>query len=230
LKRPVQVEIEDELRIVKDASILLLWGLACAVSFLILFAWLCEEVFEGALQQFDFRTRTAVHAFSNQQLTAVMQGLTFLGSIAFLSALFIILTIVFLMAGLHRSAVWLAVAAGGSVVLDVSLKLAFHRPRPVPFFGTTPLTYSFPSGHALSSLCFYGVLAGLCVTQMNNRAAQIMIWILSGLLVAGIGLSRIYLGVHYPTDVIAGYLAGSIWVSTLLVVTHVRRRSTRKPT
>jgi undecaprenyl-diphosphatase len=224
------MEIEDALRDVKNASLILLWGLACAVSFLILFAWLCEEVFEGTLQQFDFRTRTAVHAFSNQQLTAVMQGLTFLGSIGFLSALFIFLTIVFLVAGLQRSAVWLAVAAGGSVVLDVSLKLAFHRPRPVPFFGTTPLTYSFPSGHALSSLCFYGVLAGLCVTQMHNRAARIMIWILSGLLVAGIGLSRIYLGVHYPTDVIAGYLAGSIWVSTLLVVTHVRPRSTRKPT
>jgi undecaprenyl-diphosphatase len=228
LWRPVQIEIEDELKVVKDASILLLGVLACAVSFLILFAWLSEEVFEGALQQFDLRIRSAVHAFSTPQLTTVMQALTFLGSIGFLSALFIILTIVFLMAGLHRSAVWLAVAAGGSIVLDVSLKLAFHRPRPVPFFGATPLTYSFPSGHALSSLCFYGVLAGLSVTQVHSRAIRIMIWVLSGLLVAGIGLSRVYLGVHYPTDVIAGYLGGSIWVSTLLVVDGMQRRSAGK--
>ena len=228
MRRPTQIEIEADLRVVKDASVPLLGGLAGAVSFLILFAWLSEEVFEGTLQQFDFRTRTSVHAFSNPQLTTVMQALTFLGSIGFLSTLFIMLTIVFLVAGLHRSAVWLAVAAGGSVVLDVSLKLAFHRPRPVPFFGTAPLTYSFPSGHALSSLCFYGVLAGLCVTQMHNRAARIMIWVLSGLLVAGIGLSRIYLGVHYTTDVIAGYLAASIWVSALLVAVGMHRRSAGK--
>jgi undecaprenyl-diphosphatase len=130
--------------------------------------------------------------------------------------LFAICIAVFLVAGWKHAAIWLAVAMGGSVVLDVSLKLAFHRARPVPFFGTVPLTYSYPSGHALSSLCFYGVLAGLCCARIQSRAARTLIWIGTGVLVAGIGLSRIYLGVHYPTDVIAGYLAGAIWIGTLL--------------
>jgi undecaprenyl-diphosphatase len=224
-----KIEINDELQALRGASVQLLVGLASAVSFLILFGWLSEEVFEGELQQFDFRVRTLVHAYSNPPLTSIMQALTFLGSIGFLSALFTILVFVFLARGLKRPAIWLAVAVGGSVVLDVSLKLAFHRARPVPFFGPVPLTYSFPSGHALSSLCFYGVLAGLWSARIQSRVARILAWSVTGALVAGIGLSRIYLGVHYPTDVIAGYLAGAIWVSTLLFAARVRLRASQTP-
>jgi undecaprenyl-diphosphatase len=218
-----RIEIDRDLRTVWDAWGQLLGSLACAALFLILFAGLAEEVFEGGLQQFDSRTRMMVHGFSTPQITKLMQALTFLGSIRFLLALFIVTIAVFLAAGWKRAAIWWAVAVGGSVVLDISLKLAFHRARPVPFFGTAPLTYSFPSGHALSSLCFYGALAGLCCTRIQSRMSRILIWVTSGVLVAGIGLSRIYLGVHYPTDVIAGYLAGAIWVSALLFAARFRR-------
>jgi undecaprenyl-diphosphatase len=208
--------IDHDLRAVWDAAGRLLGSLAFAAAFLILFAWLSEEVFEGELQQFDLHIRTMVHGFSTPQLTKFMQALTFLGSIGFLAVMFAICIVVFLVAGWKRPAIWLAIAVGGSAVLDVSLKLAFHRARPVPFFGAVPLTYSYPSGHALSSLCFYGVLAGLSCARIQNRAIRILIWIASGVLITGIGLSRVYLGVHYPTDVIAGYLAGAIWISTLL--------------
>ena len=217
-----RIEIECDFRAVWDGWGRLLGSLACAALFLILFAWLTEEVFEGGMRQFDSRIRMWVHGFSTPQITKLMQALTFLGSIGFLSVLCLVIVAVFLAAGLKRSAIWLVVAVGGSVVLDVSLKLAFHRPRPVPFFGAVPPTYSFPSGHALSSLCFYGALAGLCCTRIQSRRARILVWVTSGVLIAGIGLSRIYLGVHYPTDVIAGYLAGAIWVSTLLFAARVR--------
>jgi undecaprenyl-diphosphatase len=226
LKKPSpRIEIDRDLRAVWDASGQLLGSLACAILFLALFAWLSDGVFEGNLQQFDSHTRMMVHEFSAPQLTRLMQALTFLGSIGFLFVLFLVIVAIFFVAGWKRAAIWLAVAVGGSVVLDVSLKLAFHRARPAPFFGTAPQTFSFPSGHALSSLCFYGALAGLCCARIQSRVARVLIWVASSLLVAGIGLSRIYLGVHYPTDVIAGYLAGAIWVSTLLFVARVRRPS-----
>jgi undecaprenyl-diphosphatase len=219
-----RTRMEHALRAVRVASGRLLGSLFCAAAFLLLFAWLSDGVFEGSLQQFDLRTRAMVHGFSTPQLTKLMQVLTFLGSIGFLAVLFAICIAVFLVAGWKHAAIWLAVAMGGSVVLDVSLKLAFHRARPVPFFGGVPHTYSYPSGHALSSLCFYGVLAGLCCARIQSRAARILIWIAGGVLIVGIGLSRIYLGVHYPTDVIAGYLAGALWVSTLLfpVLRHAK--------
>lgn len=228
-KMNLETEIVRGLRAVWDSWGRLLGSLSCAALFLILFAWLSEEVFEGEMQQFDSRIRMAVHGFATPQLTKLMQALTFLGSIGFLFVLFSVCIAVFFAAGWKRAAIWLAVAVGGSLVLDLLLKLAFHRARPVPFFGRVPLTYSFPSGHALTSLCFYGALAGLCSARIPSRVARILIWVASGALVAGIGLSRIYLGVHYPTDVIAGYLAGTIWVSTLLFADRIRHPTPHSP-
>ena len=89
-------------------------------------------------------------------------------------------------------------------------------------FTDLPRTYSFPSGHSLFSFCFYGVLAGLLTRRIASRIGRILIWTFAALLVAAIGLSRIYLGVHYPSDVIAGYLAASLWVSTLVALDRVR--------
>jgi undecaprenyl-diphosphatase len=216
---------DRDLRGIWDASRSLIISLVCSAFFLILFAWLSEEVFEGGLQRFDSSVRTKVHEFFSPQLTKFMQDMTFLGSIGFLTALFVIIVAVWLAKGMKRPAVWLMIAVGGSVILDVSLKLSFHRARPVPFVGVVPLTYSFPSGHALSSFCFYGVLAGLLCARIQSRAIRIFVWTASAALVLAIGLSRIYLGVHYPTDVIAGYIAAAAWVSTLLFAVRARRHA-----
>jgi undecaprenyl-diphosphatase len=108
-----------------------------------------------------------------------------------------------------------AITMLGVAVLDVALKLAFHRPRPVAFFGATPNSYSFPSGHALGSLCFYGILAAILASLARGRGTKLCIWIAAVLLAGMIGLSRIYLGVHYPSDVIAGYCAAIVWVGAV---------------
>lgn len=222
---PEPVNGDHDLRDIWDASRPLALSLVCSASFLILFAWLSEEVFEGELQRFDMSVRMKVHEFFSPQLTKFMQGMTFLGSIGFLTALFAVIVTVWLARGMKRPAVWLAIAVVGSVILDVSLKLSFHRTRPVPFVGAVPLTYSFPSGHALSSFCFYGVLAGLLCARIQSQTIRISVWTASAALVLAIGLSRIYLGVHYPTDVLAGYIAAAAWVSTLLFATRAKRHA-----
>jgi undecaprenyl-diphosphatase len=225
-----EVEIEGgaandrDLRGVWEASRSLTISLACSAFFLILFAWLSEEVFEGELQRFDVAARMKVHEFFSPQMTKFMQAMTFLGSIGFLFTLFILITAIWLSRKMYRPAAWLAIAVGGSVFLDVSLKLSFHRARPVPFVGVVPLTYSFPSGHALSSFCFYGVLAGLLCSRIQKPVLRALIWFVCALLVLAIGISRIYLGVHYPTDVIAGYIAAAAWVSTLLLAVYSKRK------
>jgi len=214
---------DRDLRGIWDSSRSLLISLASATAFLILFTWLSEEVFEGELQHVDMGVRMKVHEFFSPSLTKFMQAMTFLGSIGFLTALFAILVAIWLLRGKKRPAAWLAIAVGGSVVLDVALKLTFHRSRPTPFVGTVPASYSFPSGHALSSFCFYGVLAGLLCARIENRVLRWLIWGAAGALVFCIGLSRIYLGVHYPTDVLAGYIAAAAWVSTLLFAQRAKR-------
>jgi undecaprenyl-diphosphatase len=118
----------------------------------------------------------------------------------------------------------MAVSMAGALALDLALKYSFHRPRPQPFFGAAPHSYSFPSGHALCSFCFYAVLAGLIAARTRSLVLRVTAGVAAAVLVIAIGISRIYLGMHYPSDVIAGYLAAAVWVATLLVLDRWRVR------
>jgi undecaprenyl-diphosphatase len=101
---------------------------------------------------------------------------------------------------------------GGSLLMWV-LKMGFHRQRPQPFFDThLPASYSFPSGHALLSFCLCGAAAALFSRDQKKPWIRIAIWSIAVVLVVAIGYSRIYLGVHYPSDVLAGYLGALVWV------------------
>jgi undecaprenyl-diphosphatase len=113
---------------------------------------------------------------------------------------------------MRSSALGLGASIAGALVLNWALKHAFHRARPVPFFVVDPESFSFPSGHVFFALCFY--LAFLLIFR-GHRWAAAPIALLATFLVIGIGWSRIYLGVHYPTDVIGGCLAGIFWLGTL---------------
>jgi undecaprenyl-diphosphatase len=198
-------------------------SLAACVLGLLLFSWLADEVFEGDLQRFDDLVRTAVHQFASPPLTAAMVAISALGSIV-LAAVFLVAFVIFICLRWRRAATWLLLTVAGGLLLELTLKSAFHRPRPTPFFGPVPYTYSFPSGHSLMAFCLYGVLAGLLSTRLRSAAIRNLVWIFAAALVGAIGLSRIYLGVHYPSDVIAGYLVAAAWVSTLIAADRVRKR------
>jgi len=203
-------------------SAVLLLSLAVAVGSLSLFTWLAEEMLEGATARFDMGVRMWVHGFASPAVTSFMKFVTELGSPGLFAA-FVVAIIVFLVKGWKRAAVWLVISLAGASVLSVALKYGFHRPRPVPFFGVAPHSYSFPSGHSLFSLCFYGTLAGLINARVRSLWLRIVVWIAAALLVLSIGLSRIYLGVHYPSDVVAGYLAALVWTSTLVIADRLRK-------
>lgn len=198
-------------------------SLGVAVLSLFLFGWLAENVSRDRTASFDLAVRMRIHEHATPGLTRAMIAISFLGGDGLTVAAVVSLG-VFLYFRWRRATMWLAITILGAVVLDLSLKYAFHRARPAPFFVDLPQTYSFPSGHALFSFCFYGVLAGLLMGRTKSRLAPVLIWLAAAILVAAIGLSRIYLGVHYPSDVIAGYLAATLWVSTLLALDHTRAR------
>jgi undecaprenyl-diphosphatase len=198
-------------------------SLVIAVLAVFLFAWLAENVAAQHTLEFDSSVRTAVHAYSSAGLTRVLFAISFMGSGGLIVSALLAFAL-FAHFQWRRAAIWLVVTLAGALVLDLTLKLAFHRPRPVPFFGPIPRTYSFPSGHSLFSFCFYGVLAGLLAGRVRSVSARVLIWLVAALLVLAIGLSRIYLGVHYPSDVIAGYLAGTIWAASMVALDRWRRR------
>jgi undecaprenyl-diphosphatase len=118
----------------------------------------------------------------------------------------------------------------GAALLNVTLKMTFKRARPTPFFDlTAPETYSFPSGHSLGSACFFGGLAALLTTRIKNRRVRLAVWILCTAMFLLIGLSRIYLGVHHTTDVIAGFVAALIWILMVrFVEMELARRRRRR--
>ncbi len=200
-------------------------GLAVAALLLWGFAELTEEVLEGDTQAFDEAVRTLLHAHASSTLTTAMKAATTLGSVEVLAGCTVIALAALWAAGRRRSPLLLAVTMAGAAGLNWVLKVSFRRERPDPFFDVVaPSSYSFPSGHALFSLCFYGALAALLAARMDRLGARIAMLTAAAVLVVSIGVSRIYLGVHYPSDVIAGYLAALVWVVTVAAVDRALRR------
>jgi len=207
----------------------ILFSLGAAMLALFLFAWLGNEMVQGDTQHFDQAAREWVHRYASPGMTRVMNALSLLGYNILIVELLVALA-VFAKLKWRRAALWLTIAMVGSLVLDLTLKYIYHRTRPTAYFGMAPHSYSFPSGHAMCSFCFYGVLAGLLSARTKPLGWRILIWFTASALVIAIGLSRIYLGVHYPSDVVAGYLAATVWVGTIIVLDHIRkvRRDSRK--
>lgn len=172
------------------------------------------------VDQFDAFVRMEVHRLASPILTEVMQVISFMGSRIALAIL--LLMAVYLLCHFHRgrAAVLMVITMAGSSGLSVVLKSIFHRPRPDAFFGAIPNSYSFPSGHALNSLCFYGTIAAIVLMYVRKPLARWGIWLAAALIIGMIGFSRVYLGVHYPSDVIAGYCAGIVWVQLVVLLSR----------
>src|SRR5882724_8688787 len=174
-------------------------GLFAGGVSLLLFAWLGYLVLQPTTAPFDLHIRTWVHGLSSPGLTIVFALASQVGSWFVLLSVGILLAILFLN-NRFADVRMMTIALYGAIVLSAALKLAFHVLRPEPFFGlTTPTTHSFPSAHAMVSLCFFSSIAGIIGKLTQSRFLRSCAWGLAGLLIALIGLSRVYLGVQYPT-------------------------------
>ena len=176
------------------------------------FAELADEVIEGESRRFDRSTLLWINHHFPRWLDEPMRLVTALGYYWVVLPLLGAAVLVFYLKGWRLSAVLLIVSTAGGVFLTTLLKAVFRRARP-EFFdsGYTSSFFSFPSGHATVAVGFYGALTLILAYRLRGAAR----WaVLSGgvLLVLLIGFSRIYLGVHYPTDVLAGFLAAPLWV------------------
>jgi undecaprenyl-diphosphatase len=191
----------------------LIAGFAGAALSLLLFGWLAQQVVRHATIEFDAAIRDGLHALASPGLTLAFRVVTWLGSELFLVPFVALLTWLLVKAGRSHAAGLLVMATGGGEVLSTLLKLIFRRARPAVFFGlATPPSYSFPSGHSMLSACVFGTAAAILTAGMTSRRKRIAIWAAAVALTLVIGMSRIYLGVHYPSDVLAGYAAAIIWV------------------
>ena len=207
-----------------EFAITLLLGVAGVVGFLAL-GW---EVFDQDAATFD----AAAFRWARQLLGPRQQwveAVTFFASRNFITVAALLLVNWFLLLRRHRwNSLLVPVVALGSITLNLILKQFYHRPRPllplVPALGL-----SFPSGHAMISTSFYGLLIYLIYTHVRQLAWR---WLIIGGLVGLIGLiglTRIYLRVHYATDVLAGFTAGLVWLVVAIPLLKQAEKRMRKP-
>lgn len=187
-----------------------LTGWTAALVFALLAGW----VMSGHSLRFDNGLRALVHGWASPRLTWGMQAVTGLGSELFLLPLGAVLCWRLTATGRRRAALVLAGASLSAELLTQLLKLALHRPRPAVFFGLPVApTYSFPSGHAFVSTVFFGLLVSLFLAAEPSRGKRAAWAALVTLGASLIGLSRVYLGYHYPSDVLGGWAAAAAWLA-----------------
>jgi undecaprenyl-diphosphatase len=204
------------IRMVEALGLKLFIGLILAIVCLAVFSWLADKIFTGSTLAFDESIRDLIHLNSSPALTQLMILASFIGSFSFLFPLGILVCVICLYLKRKRALVLFLFTMIGELALEPVLKNFFHRARPAAYFDyLAPASFSFPSGHAFAALCFFGVLAWLITRRSENIWLNSLIWLLAILLIFLIGVSRVYLGVHYPTDIIAGYLTAFVWVITI---------------
>ncbi len=194
-------------------------GLVFCFIGLAAFVWFTKEILERDNLLFDQAFSMSVYALRTPQLTSLMLLFTSFGNQVLL-ALAGTIAIIFSIRKHKKEAVLFCVAIAMGAVLNSAFKMMVQRPRP----NISPLvierSYSFPSGHAMNSFIFYALVAYFSYHFFRNKKVSIVVTILCGALILLIGFSRIYLGVHYLTDIIAGYIAGFWWFITILLVEH----------
>lgn len=150
-------------------------------------------------------------------LTEVMRGLSWIGSPFALVPIVSVAVALMWRLGRKDNATVVAAAALGGVALDEVMKWHFKRLRPdVPWAFVHEHSFSFPSGHSVLALVMYGVIVYKTQDKMRNVWAKAALVAGAMLMVAGIGFSRVYLGVHYPSDVAGGYFVGAVWLTAVI--------------
>ncbi|HEX8693987.1 MAG TPA: phosphatase PAP2 family protein [Longimicrobium sp.] len=196
------------------------------------FAELAMNVAEGETQAFDDSVLLWLDRHASPMLTGIALDVTALGAGTVVWTVVVIASF-FLWHTRHRfSAVLLWVAMVGSALISSSLKAFFDRPRPDLFPWRAPYAgeSSFPSGHSMTAMVAYFTLAYLIARLEPTRALKRFTFFVATVIILGVGLSRMYLGVHYPTDVIGGFFTGLAWASfCALSMEALRYFATRKP-
>ena len=209
------------------AAILLLGALG--------FLGIAEEVMEGDTLRLDERILMAMRVPGDRSkpigpdwVEESFRDFTGLGGVGVLGLLTLATLGYLWLMGMRRSALYLLLAIGGGLLVSLALKAGFHRPRPdLISYGSMVYTSSFPSGHSMLSAVVY--LTGGAMLALTHQRRAVRVYILGCAVLATVlvGISRVYLGVHWPTDVLAGWAGGAAWAALSWMV--ARRLIARQP-
>jgi undecaprenyl-diphosphatase len=199
---------------------------ACVLLFL--FMSLAGEVIEGDTLAFDTKILRALRSRTNPGqpigppwMENVLLDLTAIGGSTVLGLMVAAVVGFMLLQARYRTALFVLLTTISGEILNAGMKFLFNRPRPsiVPHLRDAFST-SFPSGHAMESAIVYLTLGAILMRVAENRLTKIYILTVATLLTMLVGISRVYLGVHYPTDVIGGWIVGFMWASVCWLISQ----------
>lgn len=206
--------------------------LAIVIGTLWIFVELADELREGQLQALDTKLLYLLRSQSDitdpigpRWFEELMRDASALGSVIALTLLGVAVVTTLWMEKHREAAIWLTVAILGALTISSLFKLLFARERPdILAAHLLPSSYSFPSGHAFLSAAVYLTIAALLTRIVPNARTRLFILVMALLVTFLIGFSRVYLGVHYPSDVLAGWTLGLSWAALCwLVVSKTRK-------
>ncbi|WHX51004.1 phosphatase PAP2 family protein [Paenibacillus woosongensis] len=169
------------------------------------------------LNSFDLHVAAWVQSFESASLTRIMVFFSTLGSTKFTILITLSAMLILFFVLQHRmELLFLAAFLGGASLLNKLLKIIFQRERPFVHRLVEETGFSFPSGHAMAAFALYGALAFLLWRHIRPQWGRILLIVLSCFMVVMICISRIYLGVHYPSDIAGALLASGFWLSVMI--------------
>jgi undecaprenyl-diphosphatase len=199
-----------------------------SIFFLYVFISIFEEVTDELLEQeiytFDHMIIAWIHSL-RPDLTPLMLFFTFFGSKDALVWFLFLSAGVFIWKKRYWETLFLVIGIGLGGFFNLVLKWIFRRERPSFSRLIEETGYSFPSGHSMGAFIFYGMLCMVLLHFLHTNKAKIILTSSTLFLIGMVGLSRVYLGVHYPSDVIAGFAAGGAWVTICLLSLRILSES-----
>lgn len=192
-------------------------GIAACFFSLVIFLYFTSEVLEKDFTQFDASISHSIYQLRTPTLTYVMMEITALGSATQIITLSLV-GIIFLIKNHTKESILFSLTLIMGILINTALKMIIHRPRPLENPLILEKMSSFPSGHAMNAFIFFSLLSYFSYHFFKNKKLTVVITSASICCIVLVGFSRIYLGVHYPTDVLAGYIAGFWWFVTVLLI------------
>ncbi|PWW33967.1 MULTISPECIES: phosphatase PAP2 family protein [Paenibacillus] len=190
--------------------------LTAALS-LAIFAIIALSISDNQIHRFDDTLITWIQGMESPSMTRWMELFTWIGSgLPVVAITLISMIVLYVFLGHRRELLFLGCVIAGSAILNTLLKLVFQRARPTIHRIIEATGYSFPSGHSMTAFSLYGGLAFLIWKHVPTTVGRIAIIVVSAAFILTIGMSRIYLGVHYPSDVVGGYFLSGCWLATCI--------------
>ena len=213
-----------------ELSFHLLVALVLCIMFGIAFGYIASAIVNESIAHFDSAVIEFVQGLEAPWLTSIMKVFTWIGSGYVVTAIALVgfIVLYFVLRYRHQAFLLLTVVTG-SILLNKALKSYFKRERPEIHRILDANGYSFPSGHSMMAFALYAIIAYIAWRNLKTTMSRVALVLFTALMIIIIGTSRIYLGVHYPSDVVGGFAVSALWV-TIAISVYAYFQNKRKKT